>query len=142
MTWVLCLSIKYMYNFKEMDQVLSTCKLIKGGKVKKCPRWKYKIGPMFLPLGTSLSKNLMIFYKSLRIFAALMAKEGYIATLQFVLHDIEENEKCDLLYGHSERLTMTFGLLESKPATAFQVMKHPHVSRDWYIMTKYISNFV
>lgn len=67
----------------------------------------------------------MSIYKLLRILAGLMAKEGYIATLQFVLHDIEEDEKWDLLHGHSERLAITFGLSNSKPVYPFACDETP-----------------
>lgn len=50
----------------------------------------------------------------------IMAKEGYIANLQFVLHYIEKDEKRDMLHGHNGRLAIVFGLSNTKPATLFR----------------------
>ena len=44
------------------------------------------------------------------MFAGLMAQESYVANLQFVLHEIEDNEKKDMLCRHSDRLTIPFGM--------------------------------
>ncbi|KAL6964870.1 hypothetical protein U1Q18_035923 [Sarracenia purpurea var. burkii] len=78
----------------------------------------------------------------LGILAGLMAKEGYIADLQFILHDVEDDEKRDLLCGHSERLAIAFGLLNTKPGTPLQVMKNLRVCGDCHTVTKHISKIV
>ncbi|PSS11958.1 Pentatricopeptide repeat-containing protein [Actinidia chinensis var. chinensis] len=78
----------------------------------------------------------------LGILAGLIAKEGYVADLQFSLHDVEEDEKRDLLCGHSERLAIAFGLLNTKPGTPLQVMKNLRVCGDCHTVTKYISKIV
>ncbi|XWS42802.1 hypothetical protein CRYUN_Cryun16bG0046000 [Craigia yunnanensis] len=54
--------------------------------------------------------------KLLGIISGLMAKEGYVTVLRYVLHDVEEDEKRDMLCGHSERLAISFGLLNTKPS--------------------------
>ncbi|GLT54050.1 hypothetical protein SLA2020_272830 [Shorea laevis] len=81
-------------------------------------------------------------YKLLGILAGLLAKEGYVANLQFVLHDVEEDEKRDMLCGHSERLAIAFGLLNTKPGTPLQVMKNLRVCGDCHTVTKYISKIM
>ncbi|KAF2306778.1 hypothetical protein GH714_021329 [Hevea brasiliensis] len=58
--------------------------------------------------------------KLLGTLANLMAKEGYVADLQYALHDVEEDEKRGLLYGHSERLAIAFGLLNTEPGTPYK----------------------
>ncbi|KAE8673802.1 Pentatricopeptide repeat-containing protein [Hibiscus syriacus] len=65
--------------------------------------------------------------------------EGYVADLRYVLHDVEEDEKRDLLCGHSERLAMAFGLLNTEPGTPLQIMKNLRVCGDCHTVTKYIS---
>ncbi|XP_059649041.1 pentatricopeptide repeat-containing protein At3g03580 [Cornus florida] len=77
--------------------------------------------------------------KFLEILAGLMAKEGYVADLQYVLHDVEEDEKRDMLCGHSERIAIAFGLLNTKPGTPLQVMKNLRVCGDCHTVTKFIS---
>ncbi|KVI00577.1 Pentatricopeptide repeat-containing protein [Cynara cardunculus var. scolymus] len=58
----------------------------------------------------------------LEVLAGLIAKEGYVPNLRSVLHDVDEDEKRDILCGHSERLAIAFGLLKTKPGTPLQVM--------------------
>lgn len=78
----------------------------------------------------------------LGILTNLMAKEGYAADLQYALHDVEEDEKRGLLYGHSERLAIVFGLLNTEPGTPLQIFKNLRVCGDCHTWTKYVSNIV
>ncbi|KAM7508938.1 hypothetical protein LguiA_019391 [Lonicera macranthoides] len=81
-------------------------------------------------------------HKLLKKLSSLMAKEGYVANLEFALHDVEEDEKRDMLCGHSERLAIAFGLLNTKPGTSLQVMKNLRVCGDCHTFTKYVSKIV
>ncbi|KAI3444895.1 hypothetical protein Pfo_001560 [Paulownia fortunei] len=78
----------------------------------------------------------------LDVLYGLMAKEGYAADVKFVLHDVEEDEKLDMLCGHSERLAIAFGLLHTKPGTPLLVMKNLRVCGDCHTVTKYISKIM
>ncbi|KAJ9131848.1 hypothetical protein P3X46_034760 [Hevea brasiliensis] len=80
--------------------------------------------------------------KLLGTLANLMAKEGYVADLQYALHDVEEDEKRGLLYGHSERLAIAFGLLNTEPGTPLQILKNLRVCGDCHTWTKYVSKIV
>lgn len=71
-----------------------------------------------------------------------MDKEGYVADLKFVLHDVGEDEKINLLHGHSERLAIAFGLLNTKDGSPLQVMKNLRVCGDCHTWTKYVSKIV
>ncbi|CAN4126075.1 unnamed protein product [Withania somnifera] len=71
-----------------------------------------------------------------------MDKEGYVADLKFVLHDVGEDEKINLLHGHSERLAIAFGLLNTKEGSPLQVMKNLRVCGDCHTWTKYVSKIV
>ena len=50
-----------------------------------------------------------------------MAKEieavGYVPDNDFVLRDVNEEEKEDILHSHSEKLALTFGLFNTLPGT-------------------------
>lgn len=81
-------------------------------------------------------------YRLLERLAGLMAKEGYVADPKFVMHDVEEDEKRDMLCGHSERLAIAFGLLNTSPGTPLQIMKNLRVCGDCHTVTKYISRIV
>ncbi|KAK1413387.1 hypothetical protein QVD17_35159 [Tagetes erecta] len=80
--------------------------------------------------------------KLLEALYDLIAKEGYVANLRSVFHDVNEDEKRDILCGHSERLAIAFGLLNTKPGTPLQIMKNLRVCEDCHTVTKYISKIV
>ncbi|KAK4488671.1 hypothetical protein RD792_004442 [Penstemon davidsonii] len=72
----------------------------------------------------------------------LMAKEGYVADVNSVVHDVEDVDKLNILCGHSERLAIAFGLLHTEPGTPLLVMKNLRVCVDCHTVTKYISKIV
>ncbi|CBI39966.3 unnamed protein product, partial [Vitis vinifera] len=127
------------------DQVRSIRKSIKARGLKKDPgcSWMEIQNKVYVfGTGTKFFEQFEEVNKLLGMLAGLMAKEGYIANLQFVLHDIDEDEKRDILCGHSERLAIAFGLLNTKPGTPLQVMKNLRVCEDCHTVTKYISKIV
>ncbi|KAJ0611990.1 putative tetratricopeptide-like helical domain superfamily, DYW domain-containing protein [Helianthus annuus] len=78
----------------------------------------------------------------LEVLYDLIAKEGYVANLRSVFHDVNEDEKRDILCGHSERLAIAFGLLNTKAGMPLQIMKNLRVCEDCHTVTKYISKIV
>ncbi|XP_071689992.1 pentatricopeptide repeat-containing protein At3g03580 isoform X2 [Rutidosis leptorrhynchoides] len=80
--------------------------------------------------------------KLLEVLGDLIAKEGYVGNLKSVLHYVDADEKREILCGHSERLAIAFGLLNTKPGTPLQIMKNLRVCEDCHIVTKYISKVV
>ncbi|XP_076935253.1 pentatricopeptide repeat-containing protein At3g03580-like [Bidens hawaiensis] len=80
--------------------------------------------------------------KLLEVLYDLIGKEGYVPNLKSVFHDVNEDEKRDILCGHSERLAIAFGLLNTKAGTRLQVMKNLRVCEDCHTVTKYISKIV
>ncbi|CDP19809.1 unnamed protein product [Coffea canephora] len=76
------------------------------------------------------------------VLSDLMAKEGYVADLRFALHDVEDDEKVDMLCGHSERLAIGFGVLNTEPGSPLQIMKNLRVCGDCHTATKYISKIL
>ncbi|KAL5728449.1 Pentatricopeptide repeat-containing protein [Ranunculus cassubicifolius] len=68
-----------------------------------------------------------------------MRKEGYTPDTSCVLHNIEEDEKEYLLCGHSEKLAIAFGIINTPPGTTIRITKNLRVCNDCHIATKYIS---
>lgn len=68
-----------------------------------------------------------------------MRKEGYVPDISCVLHNVDEEEKETLLCGHSEKLAIAFGILNSPPGTTIRVAKNLRVCNDCHEATKYIS---
>ncbi|KAI4373085.1 hypothetical protein MLD38_011248 [Melastoma candidum] len=80
-----------------------------------------------------------------RIYAFLeeldprMKLEGYVSSTKSVLHDVEEEEKEQMLKYHSERLAVAFGILFVPPGRPIRVMKNLRVCSDCHNAIKYIS---
>ncbi|KAM0924944.1 hypothetical protein ACQ4PT_004529 [Festuca glaucescens] len=69
-----------------------------------------------------------------------LRKEGrYIEDTRFVLHDVSEEEKIDVLHRHSERLAIAFGLISTHPGTPLRIAKNLRVCGDCHEFTKLVS---
>lgn len=80
-----------------------------------------------------------LIYEELEKLMKRIRKEGYVPDTNFVLHDVEEETKEQLLYAHSEKLAITFGLLNSKPGNEIRMHKNLRVCGDCHTATKFIS---
>lgn len=79
---------------------------------------------------------------TLKDLAAQMMKEGYVPNTNFVLHDLEEEEKESILCRHSEKLAIAFGLINTPPGTVIRVTKNLRACGDCHNATKFISKIV
>ncbi|XP_073028360.1 pentatricopeptide repeat-containing protein At3g57430, chloroplastic [Primulina eburnea] len=79
-------------------------------------------------------------YKFLNQLFERMKRDGYVPDTSCVLHNIDEQEKEILLCGHSERLAIAFGLLNTPPGTTIRVAKNLRVCNDCHVAIKFISN--
>eukprot|EP01018_Ginkgo_biloba_P019271 Gb_14392 [translate_table: standard] len=67
---------------------------------------------------------------------------GYVPDTNFVLHDVEEELKEQMLYSHSEKLAIAFGLMNTSPGTAIRITKNLRVCGDCHSATRFISKIV
>ncbi|KAI3960984.1 hypothetical protein MKW92_015990 [Papaver armeniacum] len=68
-----------------------------------------------------------------------MERIGYVADTSCVLHNVEEEEKEWFLFSHSERLAITFALLNTGPGMPINIVKNLRVCLDCHITIKLIS---
>ncbi|KAM7263758.1 hypothetical protein ACFE04_001441 [Oxalis oulophora] len=71
-----------------------------------------------------------------------LKKEGYVPDTSCVLQNVDEEEKETLLCGHSEKLAIAFGLLNTPPGTTIRVAKNLRVCNDCHTASKFISKVV
>ncbi|KAK8961968.1 Pentatricopeptide repeat-containing protein [Platanthera guangdongensis] len=64
---------------------------------------------------------------------------GYAPDTSVVLLDMEEREKETVLYRHSEKLAVVFGLIGTPPGTTIRIMKNLRVCDDCHSALKLIS---
>ncbi|KAG6519441.1 pentatricopeptide repeat-containing protein At3g57430, chloroplastic-like [Zingiber officinale] len=92
--------------------------------------------------GDSSHKQSAEIYSYLESLWDRMKKEGYVPDLSCVLHDVEEHEKEVLLCGHSEKLAISFGILNTPPGSTIRVAKNLRVCNDCHESSKFISKLV
>eukprot|EP01018_Ginkgo_biloba_P029185 Gb_18412 [translate_table: standard] len=81
-------------------------------------------------------------YAVLENLAGQMKEAGYVPDKNFVLHDVEEEEKDYILRIHSEKLAISFGLLNTSPGACIQISKNLRVCGDCHSAIKFISKIV
>eukprot|EP01018_Ginkgo_biloba_P036306 Gb_38750 [translate_table: standard] len=73
----------------------------------------------------------------------LQIKEaGYVPDTDFVLHDVEDENKEHMLSYHSEKLAIAFGLMSVPHGTPIRIVKNLRVCGDCHTATKFISKIV
>ncbi|URE04127.1 PPR repeat [Musa troglodytarum] len=70
-----------------------------------------------------------------------MKRLGYLPSTDFVLQDVEEQDKEHILCGHSEKLAVALGLISTPMGTALRVIKNLRICGDCHAAIKFISSF-
>eukprot|EP01018_Ginkgo_biloba_P006943 Gb_37396 [translate_table: standard] len=81
-------------------------------------------------------------YNVLEKLAGQMKEAGYVPETNFVLHDVEDEQKELLLSHHSEKLAIAFGLISTPPGTIIRVAKNLRVCGDCHTAIKFVSKVV
>ncbi|PNY06451.1 pentatricopeptide repeat-containing protein at1g11290-like protein [Trifolium pratense] len=68
-----------------------------------------------------------------------MKKLGYRADSSFALHDVEEEEKEQILLYHSEKIAIAFGILHNSPSDRILVTKNLRICADCHSAIKFIT---
>ncbi|XP_057963378.1 pentatricopeptide repeat-containing protein At4g37170 [Malania oleifera] len=71
-----------------------------------------------------------------------MKEEGYVPDTNFVLHDVEDEQKEQDLSYHSEKLAVAFGIISTPPGTPIKVFKNLRTCVDCHTVMKFISKIV
>ncbi|XP_060181297.1 putative pentatricopeptide repeat-containing protein At3g23330 [Lycium barbarum] len=78
-------------------------------------------------------------HKALRDIYERLKQEGYVPETSEALHDVDEEQKSDLLYTHSERLAIAFGIISTPAGTTIRITKNLRVCVDCHTAIKLIS---
>ncbi|XVE69008.1 hypothetical protein DITRI_Ditri09bG0115400 [Diplodiscus trichospermus] len=70
-----------------------------------------------------------------------MKKAGYLPSTELVLQDVDEQDKEQILCGHSEKLAVALGLLNCPPGSPLQIIKNLRICGDCHAVIKFISGF-
>ncbi|WJX54396.1 Putative pentatricopeptide repeat-containing protein [Trifolium repens] len=80
--------------------------------------------------------------EALTVLLEQMEKEGYVLDTNQVLHDVDEEQKRDLLHNHSERLAIAFGIISTTAGSTIRVIKNIRVCADCHTAIKFIAKIV
>jgi pentatricopeptide repeat protein len=64
---------------------------------------------------------------------------GFVPDLSCVLHDVDDEQKERMLLGHSEKLAITFGLMNTPPGMTIRIMKNLRICVDCHNFAKFVS---
>ncbi|KAF3565429.1 hypothetical protein DY000_02018806 [Brassica cretica] len=67
---------------------------------------------------------------------------GYVPEKDFALHDVDDEEKGDLLLDHSEKLALAYGILTTSQGAAIRITKNLRVCGDCHTAFTYISRII
>eukprot|EP01018_Ginkgo_biloba_P019053 Gb_20266 [translate_table: standard] len=81
-------------------------------------------------------------YAKLRELTEQMNEAGYVFDTNFVLQNVEKEQKVWSLSHHSERLAIAFGLISTPYGTTIRIIKNLRVCGDCHTATKFISKIV
>lgn len=127
------------------DDVAKLRKIMKDRGLKKSPgcSWvEFDNRVHTFRMGDKSHCQSELIYATLEDLAGQMKKAGYVPNTNFVLHDLEEEEKESILCGHSEKLAIAFGLINTPPGTIIRITKNLRACGDCHTATKFISKIV
>ncbi|KAL5729515.1 hypothetical protein ACHQM5_002455 [Ranunculus cassubicifolius] len=78
-------------------------------------------------------------YAELERLEGLMKEAGYVPDTKPIFHDVDDDEKTNMVLGHSERLAIAFGIINTPPGTRLLVTKNLRVCDDCHVAIKFIS---
>jgi pentatricopeptide repeat protein len=81
-------------------------------------------------------------YAKLEELTEQIKKEGYVPNTHCVLHDVKEEHKEPILFHHSERLAIAFGLINTSAETPIRIVKNLRACDDCHTAIKFISQSV
>ncbi|XP_030504399.2 pentatricopeptide repeat-containing protein At4g02750 [Cannabis sativa] len=64
---------------------------------------------------------------------------GYVPDTNFVLHDVEEEQKQDELLHHSEKLAVVYGIMRTPSGSPIQILKNLRICGDCHSFMKFVS---
>jgi hypothetical protein len=70
-----------------------------------------------------------------------LKEEGYVPQTKVVLYDLKAAEKERIVLGHSEKLAVAFGLINSSKGEVIRITKSLRLCEDCHSFTKFISEF-
>lgn len=116
--------------------------LLTQSRLKKVPGWTwievdYNIHKF--SSGDETHARSKEIYEMLKNLNEKLEMAGYVPDTNFVLQDVEEAVKVGMLYAHSEKLAIAFGLIATPAGTPIRITKNLRVCGDCHTFSKFVS---
>lgn len=124
------------------DDVVAVRKIVKEKGLKKLPgRSSIEVDAKVheFSVGDESHSQSVEIYAELERLNGTMKEAGYAPDTKVVLHDVEEETKEQLVFHHSEKLALAFGLISTPPRTTLRIIKNLRVCPDCHSAFKFIS---
>lgn len=130
-------------NAGKWEDMAKTRDLMTKAGLKKIPGWtwievdeqlhQFSVGDKTNPRSTEI-------YEMLKRLSEKLELAGYVPDTNYVLHDVDEEVKQGLLYAHSEKLAIAFGLLVIPQHKPIRITKNLRVCGDCHTFCKIVSS--
>lgn len=130
---------------RRWDNVASVRKNMQKKRVKKEPglSWVENQGVVhYFTVGDTSHPDIKLICAMLEWLNKKTRDAGYVPDCNAVLLDVEDDEKGRLLWMHSERLALAFGLIRVPPACSIRIIKNLRICVDCHAVIKLISKVV
>ncbi|XVF63475.1 hypothetical protein PTKIN_Ptkin09bG0089500 [Pterospermum kingtungense] len=132
-------------NARRWRDVARIRSLMKHSGVKKRPGCSWvqgKKGTATFYVGDRSHPQSEQIYEILADLIQRIKAIGYVPETDFALHDVDDEEKDDLLFEHSEKLALAYGILVSAPGVPIRISKNLRVCGDCHNAITYISSII
>ncbi|RYR79862.1 hypothetical protein Ahy_A01g004664 isoform A [Arachis hypogaea] len=129
-------------NIGKWEGVTKVRSLARDRGLRKTPGWSSVVVGNIVEVfytGNQTHPKCTEIYEELRVLTAKMKNLGYVPDYSFVLQDVEDDEKEQILMSHSERLAMAFGIISTSPRSPIRIFKNLRVCGDCHNAAKFIS---
>lgn len=129
-------------NARRWKDVARIRSLMKHSRIKKRPGCSWVQGKKGTATFFVGDRSHPLSEKIYEILAGLIQRiktMGYVPEMSFALHDVDDEEKGDLLFEHSEKLALAYGILTSPPGAPIRITKNLRVCGDCHSAITYIS---
>ncbi|OMO68329.1 Germin [Corchorus olitorius] len=126
-------------RWEEMAKIRS---MMTKRSLKKIPGWtwievdnkihQFSVGDKSHPLSQEI-------YGMLKSMSEKLELAGYVPDTNYVLHDVDEEVKLGILYAHSEKLAIAFGLIATPEGAPIRITKNLRICGDCHTFIKFVS---
>ncbi|KAL5852823.1 hypothetical protein ACOSQ3_007941 [Xanthoceras sorbifolium] len=127
------------------DEALETRKLMRDRRIAKTPgcSWVQVRNRVYtFVVGDRSNRRYDEIYAFLDELSEKMRLAGYIPNTDFVLQDVNEEEKQGILCNHSEKLAVAFGILNLNGESSIRVFKNLRICGDCHDAIKFMAKIV